>query len=161
MAYFERQIKRQCTLHALNNALGRKVATVRSMNDAAKEIAAECARGAMERFAKKGGTGKFFDPIFKKYLENLSGDGGNWPIDVARRWLRQRGIRTEHVRLQDIDFLEGRFVISTVASGIPHAIALVDGVLYDSLKTAPVILKEDALPPEYVSGVAFRIMIDF
>lgn len=132
------------------------------MNATANEIATELATSAFERYKKAGGNVKLYSTIFDTYLKHLLDKAtGNWSPDVAKRRLKNRGIETEDVGLEQIDYSEGSYIMSTKAYGTMHAVALVDGILLDSLQRAPIFLKTEALPDVYEPLGAIRVMIDF
>jgi len=60
-----------------------------------------------------------------------------WSGTMARLWLIKNHI-PHHWNIANCDFSTGRFFIDAVIRGSPHAIAVVDGYLLDSLLEGPV-----------------------
>ena len=148
-AYFERQSKRNCTIHSLNNALGYKAVTVKEMN----AIAREMARETSEKYGKDSKTRR---DIFSANLSTLMSEDGNYSISVAQRWMRLNGIHSSLVSPKDVDYSQGNYILSTTRNGIPHAVALVDGVLLDSLDEEPYSI-QGRLPKDYKINTVVEI----
>jgi hypothetical protein len=150
-AYFEKQEKRYCTIHSLNNVLGYRAATVKSMNSVAREMARE--------IAEKGAHGKknrTYEEIYDEYLPTLMSEDGNYSVNVAMRWMKNNGISNSLVSLRNVDFSEGSYIVSTFKNGVPHSVAVKDGLLLDSLEDDPVLI-EDKLPSEYIANAAVEV----
>jgi hypothetical protein len=139
--YFEKQTKRNCTIHSLNNALGYKAVSAKDMNATAREMAREKA----EAYGKDSKTKR---DLFSNLLSGLMSEDGNYSVSVAQRWMKSNGIDSSLVSPKDVDYSQGNFILSTTRNGIPHAVAVVDGILLDSLDEEPYAIN-GRLPKEY------------
>ncbi len=81
---------------------------------------------------------------------------GNYSPTVASMFLKNIGVPSSTIRVTDLNFKSGTYLLATTTQGIEHSVALVDGILFDSLKSAPIELK-GKLPSEYRLNNAIEI----
>lgn len=129
--YFEQQEKgtSTCVLHALNNVLGKNSATRLEF----EEIAAFLAKAEEQHHACQKKT------VSSYYLHRFSKKGmyGGWSIKVVREWLNRHGIGYAwNVEGADLGG-EGRFFVRVRKGHSNHALAVVDGIVLDSLVHVP------------------------
>lgn len=133
-----------CVLHALNNALQRPAATILEFDKLVKSLANEM-----------GGNNK---RICDFYSHKLAKDGhkGMWSITVAEEFLIRHHI--QHIwNTKSYDFDHGHYFIQTYIGHDSHAIAIVDGMLLDSLNSHPKLWKDHS--SRYIIKTVTKILI--
>jgi hypothetical protein len=166
--YFEHQRLKHCTMHACNNALGRRMVTLSAMNRMANRMAAEAAarsRAQQLASAAKDPTGSMrvhtLRQLERLHLQYLTGPQGNWSPDVAFRVLQEHGIYA-HTSSYKNSFPAGQWVIlgevlypdphdaSMAGESYAHSVAVCDGWFMDSEHDGPMKLPSDgSLPPSF------------
>ena len=150
MAYFERQVKRNCTIHAINNLLGFRAVTVKSMNDTVQQMADEYAQRPDLRRRKT------YEELYAFFVNLISSKDGNYSPSVAENWLKNHGYIVCSIDRHDVNFSKGSYILAGSVRGISHAVALKDGILFDSLENAPIDLK-GTLPQDTVIFYAMKV----
>ena len=152
MSYFEKQAvnSRTCVLCALNNCLQSKLASAQELDTIATRLA------VVEASSQKKTHKTVAD-----YYHRLSKSGfeGGWSIKIVRKFLENHRIAFEwDVPINDPmkDLSLGRFFIRTRMGTAKHAIAIVNGMLFDSLKEQPVPWTGD---PSYTILLACRVLV--
>ena len=160
--YFEKQVKKQCSLHALNNAMQSKFATTKDMDTVAETMASELARGVVER---KPHRLPDFDEIKNNYISGLMDkETGFWSPSVTERLLKTVGQKYDVVmrmpELKNYVFMPNQtYIVSTQTNGYGHSVAVVNGVLLDSELGASVLLKKGKLPKQYTPHRILKLII--
>ena len=97
--YYEHQRMKHCTIHACNNALGRKLVTLSMVNNVANRMAAEAAartRARQQASAAKDPTSsrpvQTLRQLERLHLQPLAGPLGDFSPDVAFRVLQEHGV---------------------------------------------------------------------
>lgn len=151
MSYFEKQDvgSRICVLCALNNCLQSKLATAQELDTIATRLAVV---EAASQKKKHHTVADYYHLLSKSGLE------GGWSIRIVRKFLENHHIAFEwdiSIINPKKEFLSGRYFIRTRIGKAKHAIAIVDGMLLDSLKDHPVPWTGD---PSYTILLVCRIL---
>ena len=169
--YFEHQRLNHCTIHACNNALGKKLVTLTAINGAANRMAAEAAartRARQQESATKDPTRsrpvlQTLRQLERLHLQPLAGPLGDFSPDVAFRILQEHGIYAHRASGRMGTFPAGQWVIqgtvtyphphdvSQVGGTYAHRVAVRDGWWLDSEQNGPVQLPADGSLPVYFS----------
>ena len=168
--YFEKQVENNCTMHAANNALGRRELTVVTMRKSAEALAKEMSHRVRANQRKTGRKVESLKVLTARVLPSLMRPTGHFSPDVAFRLLRGREIFPHPCRTAELR-LTGRFFITGESTTVyrderedgggadepagelvtryAHSVAVRDGWWLDSELAAPVRLKPDLLLPAY------------
>jgi hypothetical protein len=149
MSYFEQQREQDCTIHSLNNAMGLKVITkdevvgyidklVQEYREEKKiEISRSDEINYRKRFSNKR-TSFFTAEIVWRAAQDLGRIGPQIPIPgFSGAFAKIKNLpkpTPNHIIMLGVEPKEGH-----------HAIAIRDGVIFDSLRSKPVPLTEDQL----------------
>lgn len=167
--YFERQIRRRCVLHSLNNLLGMKLVTVEDLNATAITIAKKYAYDSIERRLRSGkvtlhSAEAEFKKTYENYLGQVVSSDGFWSTEVAIRWLTERGWSVKHLpslpNAPKLNYASGDFLLSVVVDGISHAVVVKRGILFDSLLQSPIFLDNDVnngFPSNYKILAVYKV----
>lgn len=150
MAYFERQHSRDCSVHSLNNAVGYQAITPSEVLDSVNERAAD--------FAKRNGYG-LMDEKVQKFRDRLADHGSFFAADAVWRAAQELGRIGPVVNVPGFGGKFSRVSMlpqwarenaSVVVLGLApgnrmHAIAIRDGLIYDSVKERPKPLTDKEL----------------
>jgi len=154
--YFEKQNEKDCLIHSINNAFGRKVLTK-------QDVLEFIYRNAEQMYAKLCGSGKDAGPIVDNYLSSTMREKNTmfsaniiWRAAVesgnVKRIIKIPGFSSKYLYLSEAKesdmatlFPEWSrkkpiVVLGATSSGSNHAIAVRDGLIYDSEKKAPMAL---------------------
>lgn len=156
VVYFEKQNEQDCTIHALNNAVGRTIITKEEVVDYIDELVEKYAEKHKEgtakdlkeyrkRFSNKRTT--FFTAEIVWMTARALGRIKGWspiygfggPGFNSVRYLKAMGDRMpKHI-----------VVLGIEPRGAHHAIAVRDGMIFDSLRKKPVLLTDEEMKKSF------------
>jgi hypothetical protein len=157
MPYFEVQQDQDCTIHSLNNALGYKALDADDVLNFISDVIKE----RRKQLLRVVDDPKTIDKLIKEYKESLQTDGtffmaqAVWRAAQIKRvitsWSEIPGWSGDFARASS--YPQWAFALPVIALGIepvegsPHAIAIRNGMIYDSLRVreGPVRLSNKSL----------------